>query len=239
MYKLLTAICLLTIFSVGAFAQMQKQTDFGGKRKNPFDNASKQETETPGSTTIIEQYRKNEFYVGYSNQQVDTFGRTTFHGIQGAYVRNVHRWLGIRADVSYARDNATLRGNLPNPAGGTYDFQQDLNRSVANFLGGVQFKDNLSTKRFKPFGYALAGVAVSQTKLKNLFCTTPTCPTTIPIINNATFTEKNFAGAIGGGLDIRITDRIDFRAIQADYNPVFTNGTVRDNFRFGIGFVFK
>ena len=239
MYKILTAFCLSIIFSVGALAQMQKQTDFGSKRKNPFDNGSKQETETQKQTSPSEDYKKNEFYVGYSNQQVETFGRTTFHGIQGAYTRNVSRWFGVRADVSYVKNNTTLRGSLPNPAGGTFEFQQDFNRSLTQFLGGVQFKDNASVNRFKPFGFALGGVAVSRMSLKNFACNASNCPGNTIFIQDLDLNDNSFAASFGGGLDIKINDKIDFRAIQIDYNPIRLNSQWNNNVRFGIGFVFK
>jgi hypothetical protein len=240
MYKLLTALCLLILSSVGVFAQAQTRNDFGSSKSNPFAGDSKTEAESQNSTTNSNGYNKNEFYIGYSNQQVDTFGRSSFHGIQGAYTRNVSRWFGIRADVSYARSNTTLQGSLPNPSGGTFEFRQDLNRSLAQFLGGVQIKDNASTSRFKPFAFALGGVAVSRTTLKNFACTTLTnCPSTVLIINNATFNDSSFAASFGGGVDIKINRRIDFRAIQVDYNPIFSNGRIDNNFRIGIGFVFK
>jgi opacity protein-like surface antigen len=222
MYKLFTAILFAFIFSITAFAQMAAVKP------------------VPEPTTIAnENYRKNEFYVGYSNQQVDTFGRTTFHGVQGAYVRNINRLFGIRADVSYARRDTTLQGSLPNPAGGTYDFQQDYNSSIAQFLGGVQIKDNATTKRFKPFAFALGGVAVNRVEFKNLACTSGTCPPTIPIFNNAKFTDTGLAGSFGGGLDIKVTRKIDFRAFQIDYNPIYSDSRVDNNFRIGIGFVFR
>jgi len=239
MYKLFTALCLLILLSVGVFAQAQTQNDFGGSRKSLAVINSKTETETPAQTTSSGEYRKNEFYIGYSNQQVDEFGRTTFHGIQGAYTRNVTRFVGIRADVSYARSDRTLVGTLFDPVNGSYTFIQENKRSVAQFLGGVQIKDNASTKRFKPFGYALAGVAVNTSEFKNLACTSSNCPASIPLFNNFKFTDTGLAGAFGGGLDIKINDKIDFRAIQADYNPIYSNSRVDNNFRIGIGLVFR
>jgi hypothetical protein len=50
--------------------------------------------------------------------------------------------------------------------------------------------------------------------------------------------ETGFGGAFGGGLDIKINDRIDFRAIQVDYNPVYTNRSFDNNVRIGVGIVF-
>ncbi|MGI8555914.1 MAG: hypothetical protein ACR2LT_06115 [Pyrinomonadaceae bacterium] len=49
-------------------------------------------------------------------------------------------------------------------------------------------------------------------------------------------------GIFGGGLDIRVSRRIDVRVIQFDYNPVrVTNGgesAWSHNLRIGVGIVF-
>lgn len=71
------------------------------------------------------------------------------------------------------------------------------------------------------------------------------------------FDDAGFAAAFGGGLDVRLNDRIDIRVIQIDYNPMrfdFSDfgaigvpGTptplgdpkrTLHNFRIGIGIVF-
>jgi hypothetical protein len=239
MNKIITAICLSIVLSISVFAQTQAQTLTEDDKNNPPVGKSTREIINQPRVVLSSEYNKNEFYVGYSNQQIDTFGRTTFHGIQGAYTRNIHKWFGIRADFSYARSDRTFLFTLNNPAGGTYNVQQQNVRSVTQFLGGIQVKNNASTKRFKPFGFALAGVAVSRNTFKNLACVSSNCPATIPIFNNITFRDTSFSAAFGGGLDIKINDKIDFRAIQADYNPIFQNGTVNDNFRIGIGIIFK
>ena len=44
--------------------------------------------------------------------------------------------------------------------------------------------------------------------------------------------------AVGGGLDIKINEKIDLRAIQVDYAPIFS-GFLQNNIRFGVGLVFK
>lgn len=194
-------------------------------------------------TTSTEDYNKNEFYVGYSNQQVDEGSRSTYNGIEGSYTRNVSRYFGIRGTFSYAKNDRTLAGTLTDPVIGPYNFQQSRLRSVYNVLSGIQIKDNASTKRLKPFVYALGGVAHKRSRFENLGCvstnTPPNCPATIPVVNNRTFSDTGIAGAFGGGLDIKINDRIDFRAIQVDYNPIYSNSRVDNNFRFGFGIVFK
>jgi hypothetical protein len=52
-------------------------------------------------------------------------------------------------------------------------------------------------------------------------------------------TITGFGGAFGGGLDIKVSDRIDFRVIQVDYNPVYTRSSFNNNVRIGVGIVFK
>ena len=203
MYKFVNILCLTFVLSVSIFAQ-----------------------------TNTDEYKKNEFYVGYSNQQVDTGNYSTLNGFEGSYVRNVHRYFGIKGDVSGTYKN---RKNSFTTNNNTISFEQ--NRAVYNFLGGVQIKDNSSDAKVKPFAHVLAGVGNVRNKTKNYACTGPNCPTFVNL--NGTFSETGFASAVGGGLDIKINDKIDFRAIQVDYNPIRNGGSTMDNVRFGIGVVFK
>jgi hypothetical protein len=245
MYKFMTALCLSIILGVGALAQAQTETTttartFTGddKKENSAGFDSKNDAADPEPTTISNGYSKNEFYLGYSNQQVGNSNRSAFQGFQGAYVRNVSRWFGIRGDFSYAKDNRTLHGSFADSTGAVYSFQQTNARSVINVLGGVQIKDNASTKRFKPFAFALGGVAVNRTSYKDFACSSATCPSTLPLANFS-YRDTGLAGSFGGGLDIRVNKRVDFRAIQIDYNPIYSNSRVDNNFRIGVGFVFR
>lgn len=205
MNQLIKAFCLTLIFSLCALAQT------GG-----------------------DEYKKNEFFVGYSNQQVDAGNHITFNGVEASYVRNFHRYFGIKADVSGAYRNSRFSSSI---IGGTTttSFTADQKGSLYNFLGGIQVKDNATQGRFKPFAHALAGVAHTRSKVSNIACQGTQCPSLI----EATYTDTGFGGAFGGGLDIKINDRFDFRAIQIDYNPVYTGSSFDNNVRFGIGIVIK
>lgn len=190
-------------------------------------------------------YKKAEFFVGYSNNQVDSGSnqddsfnnffedRASFHGFNVSGVANVSRYIGIKGDVSgtYRKDSFSV----PVTTGTTtQNVGFKLNSSLYNFLGGVQVKDNASTGRLKPFGYALVGAGHGRIKVKDV-----TCPTGVDCSDLTSESETGLAGAVGGGLDIRINDRVDFRAIKVDYNPVkFDNGT-QHNVRIGVGLVFK
>lgn len=223
MNKLLSAFCLMIITSAVAFAQ------------------------TTGGD-----YRKSEFFVGYSNQQVDTGAdsntgngardffndRIGFNGFEVSGVYNVSRYVGIKGDFSgaYRRKNLSFTTG----AGTTADTVRfKTTNSLYNVLGGVQIKDNANDTRVKPFAHALVGVGYNRQKSR-LSCTSGACPAFITA-NSAgnTFSRAGLAGAFGGGLDIKINDRIDFRAIQVDYNPIQSDFGTANNFRFGVGIVFK
>ena len=108
--------------------------------------------------------------------------------------------------------------------------------------------------RFKPFGHALFGVAVQKVDVDS-----PNLPALFGI-NDFHTNETSFAMAFGGGLDIKLNNRIDIRAIQIDWNiinrgdqqtgivlaptpfqtvgtPFFIPGTRQDNLRLGVGIV--
>ncbi len=210
MSKLIKAFCLTVVLSVCSFAQ-----------------------------TTNDEYNKNEFYVGYSNQRIEGGSGRNLHGIEGAYVRNFSRYFGIKGDVSATYKNSNFSATIGDPITGTYSYRGETSNSRYNFLGGVQIKDNATQARFKPFGHALAGIAHNRSKVKNITCVSGTCPSVITNPVNSTFSDTGFSGAFGGGLDIKINDKIDFRAIQVDYNPVYTNSRVENNVRFGVGIVFK
>lgn len=212
MKKLLKALCLTLVLCLPALAQ----------------NAATED-----------EYKKNEFYVGYSNQQSDGFRGQTSHGVQGSYVRNISRYLGIKGDFSAAFQNETFRTTTIDLNGNPQTFSVEDKNSRYTFLGGIQIKDNASKARFKPFVHALAGAAVSRSKfqLPSLICSGNNClPSGITTID---FNRTNFSAALGGGLDIKINKRLDFRAFQVDYNPIFGSGTRQNSVRLGIGLVFK
>lgn len=207
MNKLIKAFCLTVVLSIGSFAQSG------------------------------DEYKKNEFYGGYSHQQVGRGDRDPFNGFEVSVVRNVHRYFGIKGDFSAAYKNTDFTAaNVVLAPGTTATVTGESARSLYNFLGGVQIKDNASTGRFKPFAHALIGVAHNRSTSKNYTCTGGCSTFFAP---DYTFTDTGFGGAFGGGLDIKVNDKIDFRLIQVDYNPVYSSSRVNNNVRFGIGFVFK
>jgi hypothetical protein len=166
-------------------------------------------------------------------QLVDfSYPRDGFRGFNTSLTGNISRYVGLKFDLA-----AHFR-HQPN-----FFFRDiGLDSSVFNFLGGVQIKDNARKARFKPFAHALVGVARKRNKAVSKqvgffdeifdlcrFRQDPSCP---PLR-----TDYGFAGAFGGGLDIRVHRRFDIRALQIDYNPTHVFDRTQHNYRIGAGIV--
>lgn len=197
-------------------------------------------------------YKKVEVFAGYSHQLADVNKNTTpnnirdfygnnkldLRGVNASAVYNVNRYFGAKFDFSVAaRDKnivyqASCITCVPIPL---VNVPTKTKNSLYNFLGGVQVKDNASTARLKPFGHALIGAGYERLKVRSL----QACPVNADCTQIANKKDTGLAGAFGGGLDVKLADRFDIRAIQVDYNPIrFDRGTTH-NVRLGVGIVFK
>lgn len=151
----------------------------------------------------------------------------TLNGFNASATVYLIKGFGLTGDFSaHFKTNST-----PDPLGG--DIKTKIR--IFNVLGGPQYKFR-NNSRVTPFARALAGIAVTSAKLE------------VPSLNSSgTSSSTDFALAIGGGLDVRVNNRLDVRVFQGDYNPVFLSrrnelgfGKRRaDNVRFSFGVVFK
>lgn len=191
-----------------------------------------------------DEYPKFEFFVAYSalgesGSRAISFGPNASvsgdyegQGFEASMIRNFSKHLGIKGDFSASFNNESSRGPVAacTPVCTTViqDFQ--LKTRVYNLLAGPEFKARNST-RFTPFVHALGGFAHTSATF-----TTPG-PTNILFLRR---NDTSFAVALGGGLDIRASKRVSFRALM-DYNPVFVNDSTtgtRDFVRFSLGVLF-
>ena len=193
--------------------------------------------------------KRGEGYFGYSNGQIDTGvdsgssinaffrDRANFNGFEASGVYNLSRWFGVKGDFSAHFHSQRLNEVFPDPTGAVNVTTKNDN-SLYNYLGGVQVKDNRNSGTWKPLAHALIGAATVRSKFTELTCTTKTGTTCPTGFTNETVSNTGFAGAFGGGLDIRVNDHFQIRAIQIDYNPVHVGGFTDHNARFGAGIVF-
>ena len=195
----------------------------------------------------VDDYKKGEFYIGYSNGQVDTGldsgssvgdffrDRANFHGFNVSGVYNVNRFVGIKGDVSGTYNTTRFSETFPDPVTGlpvTASFK--TSNSLYNFVGGAQLKDNSREGRVKPFGHAMVGLGHVRSRVSDLQCSVVlNCP-----VLEETFSDNGFTGVFGGGVDIKLTNSVQLRAIQVDYNPLWINSQVDHNLRIGAGIVF-
>jgi opacity protein-like surface antigen len=176
-------------------------------------------------------YDKVNVFVGYSHNRVDTGladddpdiddivdEREGFNGVNGSVTGNVTRYVGLKGDYSF---HTKTFSDTAFPG-------VEVRSNLHNFLGGVQFRDNAKETKVKPFAHVLAGAAHATFDVRGL--ATPL---------DFDDSETGFAMAVGGGLDFRVNDRIDIRAVQFDYNPTRLASETQHNFRVGIGVVFK
>lgn len=145
--------------------------------------------------------------------------REGFNGINASITGNVSRYVGIKGDYAFHRkgfDETFGAANI------------DVNADLHTFVGGVQFKDNNNNgRKVKPFAHLMAGLGHARFSVDGA-----------PAGFDFTESETGFAGVFGGGLDIRVSENVDFRVVQFDYNPTRLADQTQHNFRIGIGLVF-
>lgn len=188
-----------------------------------------------------DEYPKVEVFVGYSalgdNNQRVNFSSTT--GVTGSYAntagfetsvtRNFTRHIGLKGDFSAHFNNSSGNGPVTfcSPVCITATQDNQFKTRVYNFLAGPEFKARNST-RITPFAHVLAGMGHTSATF------TSQGPTLNLLLGKS---HTGFAMALGGGLDIRATNKVSFRA-QMDYNPVFIQGSARDFARISLGVLF-
>lgn len=187
-------------------------------------------------------YNKVEFAAGYSHARVDTGvddpdldddfanflqDRRGFNGFDTSITGNLTRYVGIKGN---------LTGHFKSDSFSDGVDTINTKERIWNFLGGIQVKDNSKETRVKPFGHFLAGAA-HQT----IEATSPGFTGTFKL------DDTSFALKAGAGIDIRVSPRVDIRAIEFNYNPIFVgdrtfesetfSGSTQHNFTVGFGIV--
>jgi hypothetical protein len=177
-------------------------------------------------------YNKLDVFVGFSHNRVDTGiddddpdlddivdEREGYHGVNASVTGNVSRYVGLKGDYAFHRKS------FGSTIGAT---RIDVDSDIHTLVGGVQLKDNAPETRVKPFAHLMAGLTHARFDVEG-----------VPATPGFDDSENGFSGVIGGGIDFRISPRVDFRAIQFDYNPSRLGGETQHNFRVGIGIVFR
>jgi len=137
--------------------------------------------------------------------------------IQSAY--NISRFWGLKGEFSYFQKQFNPASVFPTS-------------KLTQIMGGIKLQDNASTVRFRPFAQSLIGVAHTSNLPRVLQETSSS--RTVTIISGT-----GPAVVLGGGLDIRLTRKLELRALQIDYNPQWAKSETFHNVRLGIGLNFR
>ena len=202
--------------------------------------------------------RRGEIFVGYSNLQGegitdrddptspfdnDFFGRRKgLHGVQVSGAGFLSSVFGIKGDVSWHRNRDTR-----DLVGGG---QNRIDTDVVYFMAGPTLR--VGKGPIQPFVHAMAGGAHTRYDIEASRAIVGGT-----ISSNFDVGSTDFAAAIGGGIDIKIGNRLRLRAIQVDYAPIFLRdrsisvlggagaitpftleGQRQDNIRISVGLVF-
>jgi hypothetical protein len=171
-------------------------------------------------------YNKYDFYAGFSHNRVDVGfddpnqnflqNREGFNGVEGAATYNLSRYFGVKGDYTFNRKT------FDDTFGGT---AVTVRNDLHTLTGGVEVKDNNKDTKIKPFAHGLVGFTNARASVSG--------------VTGLNDSQTGFSAIIGGGLDFRVSPRVDIRAVQFDYNPTRLGGTTQNNFRFGVGVVFR
>ncbi|HKQ77653.1 MAG TPA: outer membrane beta-barrel protein [Blastocatellia bacterium] len=157
---------------------------------------------------------RTEIFGGYSYLRLDEDlnDDRDLNGYNASVNQTIFKkWLGFKADFSgHFGDSVASLGP------GT-----DLNKFL--FLFGPQFTLR-KYERIQPFAHVLFGAARVDITNDN---------------NGLDFDDNAFALAAGGGVDVKIADRVAVRLFQADYVLTRFNDFNQHNFRASGGFVLR
>lgn len=168
-----------------------------------------------GSTPVV------ETGLNYTFTRINPGGSLTSYNANGGsgYVEyNLNHVVGLVADLG-ANYASTVNGF-------------SLNNTTFTYLFGPRFNWRLS--HFTPYVQTLVGGA----RFSNAY--DPGSPS--PVLG---VSENTFAAAIGGGVDVNLTDHIALKPIQVEYFMTqlpseFVNvNQVQNNLRYSAGVVFK
>jgi len=163
------------------------------------------------------------------------------NGLEASATWSVSRYLGIKGAVSAHFKKDKFVDVFEIGPGETFTASVSSKERLYSLLAGIQLRDNESTARVTPFGHALIGAArhTARLQLDGAF--------------DAQSRETALAVRIGGGLDLRLNDRVDLRLVEVNYAPMFAeerpltgdgidvpitiNGRTANNWTVGFGLV--
>jgi opacity protein-like surface antigen len=164
-------------------------------------------------TTSAQEPPDVEVFGGYS--YVRFAGDINMNGGEVSVTGNLTKYLGVEVAYSgHAGSTSSDQLDLPPgpifPGGPFVNF--DADSRLHTFLGGPRVA--LRGSRVTPYAHALFGVAHTNGDANITFFDSGD---QVGGVFSQHFSETGFGMALGGGLDVKVTDRVSLRLVQADY----------------------
>lgn len=141
-----------------------------------------------------------------------SFAGGNFHGWHASVAGNVNKWFGLAADFTGHYGGAVDEDGF------------DERQRVHSYHFGPRF--SLRRKRLTAFAHALFGASRLETSLTGFG-------------QRFEFDDTGFSFVLGGGLDIKVHDRLSIRAFQLDYLRSRFFGETEDRGRLAFGLVLR
>lgn len=167
-----------------------------------------------------------EVFGGYSFFKSDGGG-----GLQGwnaSVAINLGKSFGVVADFSGHYGSQSLRADFSDPDfPATIIARADADSKLHMILGGPQYSYRKHEK-ITPFAHALFGASHLSTKATLSFGN---------ITREISAADVAFTAAFGGGLDLKLSENVSLRMIQADYVLTRFGSSTQSNARVSVGIV--
>jgi len=188
---------------------------------------------TPTLASAQSDYNKFEFFGGYTYQRnnwalldaiereaqdnlAEISGRNS-NGFTFAATRNFSDFLGAKFQIGYTRSRINLSA-----------FGDDIEIARLNktsVMVGLQVKDNRKEGgKIRPFFHVMGGVNRNWLAARGV-----ASEIAENLVGGDEISFTNFSVTVGGGLDLKVSDRFSVRAVQLDFNPTFTGNEYGGN----------
>lgn len=178
-----------------------------------------------GTAAMAQEVSTPQVEVGlnYSFNRINPGGGYSAYNSNGGFADieyNINRHVGLVADLG-ANYTGTANGN-------------SIGNTTFEYLFGPRF--NLRRGRFNPYFQTLFG----EQRFSNGFAPASAGAPGGPFLGTS---QTNFSMAIGGGLDIAVTNHLSVRPVEVDYFPTQvasgSSNFTQNNFRYAAGVVLR
>ncbi|MFP5265215.1 MAG: outer membrane beta-barrel protein [Blastocatellia bacterium] len=178
--------------------------------------------------TFAQEVPHAEVFAGYSYFRPD--GGGNLHGWDASVAVNVNRWLGVVSDFSGHYGSQSLRTEILNDNfPGTISIRANSETNVHTILFGPQISYR-GKRKLTPFAHALFGASRLGARATVRFA---------DAFVDSSISDIGFAAAVGGGVDMSLSDSVAVRLIQADYFVTKFGRGSQSNVRLSVGFILR